>query len=116
MRLGEKVVRAHRYVFEFYRGSIPDGLTIDHGCKMKCCVNPDHLEITTSGDNTRRGDNPAAINARKTTCIYGHPLTLQRVTHRGRIRRDCVECRKEQNRKSAERHRKRLTLKLVQEG
>ena len=45
---------AHRLAYELWFGPIPDGLTIDHLCYVKRCVNPDHLEIVTGVENTRR--------------------------------------------------------------
>ena len=44
----------HRYAYKVYIGPIPDGLQIDHLCKVKCCVNPAHLEPTTNAINCRR--------------------------------------------------------------
>jgi hypothetical protein len=45
---------AHRWSYEYYKGSIPDGLQIDHLCKNTSCVNPDHLEAVTLKENLRR--------------------------------------------------------------
>lgn len=45
---------AHRVTYEVLVGPIPDGLTLDHLCRNKGCVNPDHLEPVTSSENTRR--------------------------------------------------------------
>ena len=45
---------AHRVAWESARGPIPEGLTIDHLCGVKRCVNPDHMEVVTRGGNTRR--------------------------------------------------------------
>ena len=64
---------AHRYVYEILVGPIPDGLTIDHLCRVRCCVLPDHLEVVTGRINTLRGFGPPALNARKTHCLRGHP-------------------------------------------
>lgn len=66
---------AHRFAYEQLVGPIPEGLTIDHLCKNRLCVNPTHLEVVTRGENTLRGDSPFSINARKTHCPKGHPLT-----------------------------------------
>jgi len=46
----------HRVSYELYVGSIPQGLTIDHLCRVRHCCNPAHLEPVTSAENTRRGD------------------------------------------------------------
>ena len=65
---------AHRFSYEFLKGAIPKGLTLDHLCRVKSCVNPDHLEAVTIKENIRRGNGVAGKNFRKTFCIRGHPL------------------------------------------
>jgi len=47
--------RAHRLYYEKYKGKIPKGLTLDHLCRKRDCVNPEHLEIVTIAENVRRG-------------------------------------------------------------
>lgn len=63
---------AHRASWEAHRGVIPTGLVIDHVCRNRACVNPDHLRVTTIGDNVRCGDGPTGQHLRATRCIRGH--------------------------------------------
>lgn len=56
---------AHRYSWELLVGPIPEGMTLDHLCKNRKCVNPDHLEVVTQAVNCLRGESPPARNARK---------------------------------------------------
>ena len=53
-RNGKKGQPAHRVYYEAHRGPIPAGMVIDHQCKVRHCVNPDHLEATTQARNVRR--------------------------------------------------------------
>ena len=64
--------RAHRVTYELVNGPIPDGLVIDHLCRNRGCVNPAHMEVVTSRENTLRGDTLAAKQAARTTCPRGH--------------------------------------------
>jgi hypothetical protein len=48
---------AHRWVYEQLRGSIPKDRVLDHLCRVRLCVNPDHMEIVTIAENNRRGLN-----------------------------------------------------------
>lgn len=65
---------AHRVAYELLVGPIPPGLTIDHLCKVRCCVNPKHMEVVTQKVNNLRGDSPAALNYRTLVCKNGHVL------------------------------------------
>lgn len=88
---GNNHLRAHRVAYELLVGPIPPGLTIDHRCLNKRCVNPDHLEVVTAGVNGLRGQNPAAVNRRKTVCRRGHPLD-EANTYEYRGHRNCRAC------------------------
>lgn len=52
---GKRQVRAHRVLYEKHVGPIPDGAVLDHLCRVRCCVNPAHLEPVTVGENINRG-------------------------------------------------------------
>jgi hypothetical protein len=92
VKLERRQARAHRVAYELAVGPIPDGLTIDHLCENKGCVNPDHMEPVTRGVNNLRGNSPWALNAKRLVCKHGHPLTGEnlRITPRGT--RACKAC------------------------
>lgn len=83
------IVRAHRLAYELFKGPIPDGLTIDHLCRNRRCVNPGHLEAVTVAENTYRGTSPIAQHRLKKHCLRGHPL-IPRKSEKGRY---CPICR-----------------------
>jgi len=66
-------VGAHRWAYETYVGPITEE-TLDHLCRTRSCVRFDHLEPVSRRENVLRGVGRAAINARKTHCLRGHPL------------------------------------------
>ena len=86
-------VRAHRVAYELFRGQIPAGLEVDHLCRNRQCVNPDHLEPVTRMENQRRGFSPSGINHRKTHCIRGHEFTPENTYRPADGRRICKACR-----------------------
>ena len=65
----------HRILYEEKYGIIPEHLECDHLCRVRCCVNPDHLELVTRRENVRRGEAPAGKKMNQTHCQNGHPLS-----------------------------------------
>lgn len=86
---------AHRVSYEYRYGSVPKKpLELDHICRVRWCVNPEHLEPVTGKTNTLRGNTITATNARKTHCPRGHPLSGDNVyAHNGH--RSCKICNRE---------------------
>lgn len=83
---------AHRVVYELLRSPIPDGLTIDHLCRNRSCVNPDHMEPVTNRENGLRGVGACAQHARQTHCKRGHPLSGRNLYLRTNGQRGCRAC------------------------
>lgn len=82
---------AYRAAWQIFRGEIPAGLTLDHLCRNRRCVNPEHLEPVPGPVNILRGNGPTAVNARKTHCKRGHPFDAENtgITSNGRRCRRC---------------------------
>lgn len=85
LSVGGKTFRAHRLSYVLARGEIPEGKVIDHLCCNPLCVNPDHLEAVSQGENTRRGRSYG------THCKRGHRLAGENIQWVGTQRR-CRKC------------------------
>lgn len=62
----------HRVAWEAANGAILDGLTVDHVCRNRRCINIEHLRLLTNVENARLNGN-----AIKTHCVYGHEFTAE---------------------------------------
>ncbi len=94
-----RYMKAHRYAYETLIGEVPIGLELDHLCRNRRCVNPNHMEPVTRGENIRRGllpDIGRQYQLSKTHCPQGHPYDEQNTYLRpDRNGRDCRICRRE---------------------
>jgi hypothetical protein len=82
----------HRLAYEIWVGQIPDGLELDHLCRVRHCVNPDHLEAVTKHENMLRGQSLPAQNVRKTHCLRGHPFDEKNTRIESDGARVCRRC------------------------
>jgi len=92
-RFKKKLVKAHRFSYEISKGFIPKDMTIDHLCRNRACVNPEHLECVPMKENVLRGISFSAINSRKTHCKRGHEFTKENTIIR-KLGRECRICKK----------------------
>lgn len=84
--------RAHRAIYEEVKGPIPAGLHIDHICRVRCCVNPDHLRAVSPQFNVLVGETVTAKNAARRACVAGHKLAGDNLLLVAGGRRQCREC------------------------
>ncbi len=102
--------RAHRYAYELVVGPIPAGLEIDHLCRNKLCVRPDHLEPVTRAENIRRAYDARPARA---ACRRGHVYTEQTTKINANGYRHCLICHRAADRA---RYARRLAAPASQKG
>ena len=101
--LGGKQQQAHRVVYEVLVGLIPEGLEIDHLCRNKACVNPDHLEPVTGSENMKRvpGKPFWVFSGKHVTgfCRQGHEYTDENTYTYPDGRTECRTCKRAHKRR-----------------
>lgn len=83
IRIDNTRMRAHRLSWTLFHGPIPDNLTIDHLCRIRHCINPEHLEPVTGAENIRRDLEFRKVGQYKTHCSKGHKITPRTLSHHG---------------------------------
>ena len=97
---GSRRSAAHRWAYERFIGPIPEGMELDHLCRVRHCVNPAHVEPVTHAENMRRS-GPFSPKAALTHCKNGHEFTPENTYPRegGRSgRRACRACNRQAQR------------------
>ena len=95
-RLDGRPHNAHRVAYELSVGPVQEGLELDHLCRNRACVRPDHLEPVTHRENMQRSA------AQRTHCPQGHPWS-EANTYTGRGYRECRACNREKMRAARKR-------------
>ena len=98
---------AHRLAYEHWVGPIPADLEIDHLCRVRACVNPEHLRLVTRMENLMAAGSEcvAKRNAEKDHCLHGHAFDLENTYHRSNGWRECRTCVRDRQRERQRRIR-----------
>lgn len=102
---------AHRVAWRLYRGPIPEGMYIDHMCRVRSCVNPDHLRVVTPKQNSlENSESFAAKYAKQTECVRGHPFSGDNLRVDAGGRR-CKQCDRDDHRRNYRRTKRFLAAR-----
>lgn len=86
---------SHKFSYEYHKGKVPEGLELDHLCRVTMCVNPDHLEPVTHGVNISRSPGCIWFKRRAMThCKRDHPLTPENIYISKLGSRQCLGCKR----------------------
>lgn len=93
---GGRMLRVHIVVYEAEVGPVPDGLELDHLCRVRACARPSHLEAVTHVENMRRSASRGGVLAAPviplTECKRGHPFDEVNTYKRPDGSRQCRTC------------------------
>lgn len=99
VRVGKRKVQAYLVNYERWIGPRPDGMLLDHLCRRRSCVRPDHVEPATYSQNAVRSPiHPGMAKADRDECLAGHPFDEANTYWYGSTRR-CRACNAEQKRR-----------------
>lgn len=87
---------AHRWAYLHWRGVIPDGLVIDHLCRVRACCNPAHLDVVTHAENLRRSPH---FPLHRIACVNGHLYTPENTYVDSKGHRNCRTCNREKRKR-----------------
>lgn len=111
MRISSITVSAHRLVLLMHGHEIPPGMEVDHLCRVRNCVNPNHLEIVDHGTNIRRGMSGAHMTLRRMQayqCPNGHEITDDLISvDKNTNGRRCRICSRNASKKAAAKNREK---------
>lgn len=123
VRQGNRTLGAHRVAYSLFKGELIEGMQIDHLCKVRECVNPDHLEQVTHQENlnrsTKHGNPNGHLNFKhservRTHCPNGHEYTVDNIVKQRSTKKTykCVTCRKARKQRAYQKTRQTPWLAL----
>lgn len=109
----KRSLRAHRVHWQLIKGEIPEGLELDHLCRVPCCVNPLHLEPVKSIENIRRALIARFGVAEKTHCPLGHEYVESNIYRDPKGFKHCRACQKKWTKDNRLRRAMRLSAPVI---